>query len=565
MASSSSSSPPNPKFKRPCCSSSPPNQTTPTLNPPNPPPTSFSIPNSTPTTFTIPISTPITFNNPNSALKTLNNPIDFVLEAFLGLSDASSVAIDLAFDRILEATGAECDRNALIEKALVFGSRVVEAGKRAARKRDSAHNCVVWPLNSDLTVKVFSSLDTQSVCYAAATCSFFNKCAADPACYADIDLTGEISKVNNVVVSTMIQRAGRSLRSLKLGIVHDTTSTSSESSDTLVCSVRKCKDASGFSWNETKSRQGRESFVLTRSCLVPLSADGGSIGALLRRLHLYHIERMDNPALCTALRSCPSLIDLGIIGLHVELSKALESVSKCCPLLEHLYFESSKTGRDDILRPPTCTDLVKNCPRVCSLALRGFKLHDLAARALVKGFRNLKFLDFSTSYSVTGSFLKNIGGSLGGNLLEVLILRDCVHLKEMEVARFLSAVISGEFKYLRYLDISNREGLASEGDWYRRICDTSFIPVAQLFEERPNLFLLAEFPSCPTEMEQITGSDIDSFISSPSPPFFAYNGSVSMASTESSYNSDRGSGNEDSQDSVSANYDDASDELDFSL
>ena len=55
-------------------------------------------------------------------------------------------------------------------------------------------------------------LDTQSVCYAAATCSLFRKCASDPMCYANIDLTTEVPKVNNVVVSAMIQRAGKVLQ-----------------------------------------------------------------------------------------------------------------------------------------------------------------------------------------------------------------------------------------------------------------------------------------------------------------------------------------------------------------
>ena len=55
-------------------------------------------------------------------------------------------------------------------------------------------------------------LDTQSLCYASATCSLFNKCAKDPLCYANLDLTTLVPKVNNSVVSTMIQRAGNALR-----------------------------------------------------------------------------------------------------------------------------------------------------------------------------------------------------------------------------------------------------------------------------------------------------------------------------------------------------------------
>jgi len=55
-------------------------------------------------------------------------------------------------------------------------------------------------------------LDTQSLCYASATCSMFSKCAKDPLCYANLDLTTLVPKVNNAVVATMIQRAGKALR-----------------------------------------------------------------------------------------------------------------------------------------------------------------------------------------------------------------------------------------------------------------------------------------------------------------------------------------------------------------
>ncbi|THG07218.1 hypothetical protein TEA_012024 [Camellia sinensis var. sinensis] len=44
------------------------------------------------------------------------------------------------------------------------------------------------------------------------------------------------------------------------------------------------------------------------------------IRVLLRRLHLYNIERMDNAALCAALSACPSLLDLEIVGLSYTFS-----------------------------------------------------------------------------------------------------------------------------------------------------------------------------------------------------------------------------------------------------
>lgn len=50
------------------------------------------------------------------------------------------------------------------------------------------------------------------------------------------------------------------------------------SSQPLVYSIRNANDASGFSWNDKKSRQGKESSILTRSCLNSLSGNGGAPG-----------------------------------------------------------------------------------------------------------------------------------------------------------------------------------------------------------------------------------------------------------------------------------------------
>lgn len=132
-------------------------------------------------------------------------------------------------------------------------------------------------------VQVFSMLDTQSLCHAAATCSMFNKFAMDPLCYANIDLRTVVPKVNNAVVSTMIHRAGKSLQSLKLGIVPGPTA-SPWSCQSLVYTIRNSVDVSSFSWNDKKTRQGKESFILTRSCLNPLSGESGAAGYLLVQL-----------------------------------------------------------------------------------------------------------------------------------------------------------------------------------------------------------------------------------------------------------------------------------------
>ncbi|KAK1314165.1 F-box protein [Acorus calamus] len=420
------------------------------------------------------------------------DPIDRLLEHLITLSDASpspDLSFSLSLDRILGSAASEAEEGLAIDRVLRLGSAIVDAGTRAARRRASRHNSASWPLAPDLTIKVFSMLDTQSLCHAAATCSMFNKCAADPLCYANIDLTSAVPKVNNTVVGTMIQRAGKNLQSLKLGILPCPT-LSTGPSRPMAYSIGNAFDTSVLSWNDKRSRKGRDSSsVLTRACLQTLD---GVAGALLRSLHLYNIDRMDSTPLCVALSACKSLLDLEIIGLHVELKQILDSISANCHLLERLFFESSKSDRDDSLNTSTCVDLVSGCPHLTSLSLRGFKLHDNKIRVLVKGFRSLKFIDFSSSYATTGAFLRSVGNGGSCPSLEVLILRDCLHLKEAEVSRFLFAVLAGDCKLLRYLDISNCYGLAAEEDWYDR-CNGQSIPISRILEERPNLHLVAEF------------------------------------------------------------------------
>ncbi|KAL7618329.1 hypothetical protein Lser_V15G00751 [Lactuca serriola] len=141
--------------------------------------------------------------------------------------------------------------------------------------------------------------------------------------------------------------------------------------------------------------------------------------------------------------------------------------------------ENEKNCREDGLKFPTYNEFVLNCPNITTLALKGFKLHDYKTHMLVKGLQKLKHIDLATSYSFTGSFLKNLSVNGGGDNLEVMILRDWMHLKEIKVERFMEAVLAGEFKHL---DISNREGLTCEGDRYNRC-----------YSARLDFYLVAEF------------------------------------------------------------------------
>ncbi|CAL9074144.1 unnamed protein product [Musa acuminata var. zebrina] len=418
--------------------------------------------------------------------------MDRVLEALLALPDPS-VAFELSLEGLLESSLLEAEKDRLVESAIEAASAILEAARRSARRRASKHNSSSWPLSSDLTIRVFSKLDTQSLCYAAATCSMFNKCATDPMCYVNIDLTAEMPKVNNTVVSTMIQRAGKNLQSLKLGIWPNAASTT-ELSRPMSYSTRNPMDTSGLSWTQKRPRQGKETSLLTRSCLLALSVDGSAAGNFLRSLHLYNIDKMDNFALCKALSSCPFLLDLEVVGLHVEPKRMLDAVSMNCHTIERLFFESSDTGKDYSLNTPTCTGLVHGCPNLMSLALRGFKLHDHKVSILIKGLRHLKFVDFSTCYSITGTFLRNLGSDMNAHMLEVLILCDCLHLKEVEVSHFLSALLAGDFKLLRYLDISNKDGLSADNDWNYRCYNPCALLISDFMKQRPEVCLLAKFP-----------------------------------------------------------------------
>ncbi|PWA37154.1 F-box domain, cyclin-like protein [Artemisia annua] len=136
--------------------------------------------------------------------------MDTLLESFINNTDHAS--IDDSVDRIFESKSTDSEQNDFIQRAIDIGSVLLEAGNRLRCKQASVHNAFVWPLPVDVTVKVFSMIDTQSVFNAAATCSYFNKCAMDPLCYADIDLVTLVPKVNDAAVSTMIQRAGNALQ-----------------------------------------------------------------------------------------------------------------------------------------------------------------------------------------------------------------------------------------------------------------------------------------------------------------------------------------------------------------
>lgn len=77
-------------------------------------------------------------------------------------------------------------------------------------------------------------------------------------------------------------------RSLKLGVVPGPI-TSPGSCQPLVYTIRNSVDVSNFSWNDKKTRQGKESSILSRSCLNPISGDNGAAGYMPKLWHIVNL------------------------------------------------------------------------------------------------------------------------------------------------------------------------------------------------------------------------------------------------------------------------------------
>lgn len=304
-------------------------------------------------------------------------------------------------------------------------------------------------------------LDTKSLMQASVCCTMFNKCAMDRVCYSHIDLTMAANNVDNGVVCIMIHRAGKELRSLKLGCV------------------------------------SRSISVLTRSCLAPLSFNHGFAGGLLRSLHLYNLVLMPGKTLSAALSVCANLTDLKVIGFvsgdKVNPVEHLAPITRNCHLIEHLFLKNC--GAADPATCSTVVEFVNNCPNLSSLTLLQFGVIDAMARTIIMGFRQLKYINLSGTFGISGFFLRDLGVSCRDSPLQTLLLCDCYHLKEREVLLFLNSLLAGDFKSIRYIDISSKHGLVSDDGI------ASFepkFPIEELEKQKPGLTFVAIFPAPPS-------------------------------------------------------------------
>uniref|UniRef100_A0A1J3JA94 F-box protein SKIP17 n=1 Tax=Noccaea caerulescens TaxID=107243 RepID=A0A1J3JA94_NOCCA len=227
--------------------------------------------------------------------------LESTINSFLSFPDSALFSNNFFFDRVLHEFLSSCDDNdyvkdQLIDRTLRRLLLLLESTKRCLRKQLTLHNSISWFLLPDLTIKVFSMLDTKSLMQVAACCTMFNKSAMEPLCYSHIDLTTAFAHADDGVVCTMkvdtkslmqvksllLQRAGKELRSLTLG--------------------------------RPTHQNEYATILLSAYCLAPLSPDMDFTGVLFRSLHLYNII-LNEMFLCTALSACSNPIDLKIVEL----------------------------------------------------------------------------------------------------------------------------------------------------------------------------------------------------------------------------------------------------------
>ncbi|XP_023636387.1 F-box protein SKIP17 isoform X2 [Capsella rubella] len=390
---------------------------------------------------------------------------DLIISSLLSFPDSSPISISCSFDRVLDkalasASGDESVQDRLVDRSIELASLLLDSTKRCFRKRASVHNSNSWFLPPELTIKVFSMLDTKSMMQASACCTMFNKCAIDRLCYSHIDLTTSARYADKGIVSTVINRAGKELRSLKIGRV-----------------VR-----AGGSDSATP--------MLSGSCLSPLAYNHGFLGSRLRSLQLYNLRPIKYRSLCDALAVCQNITDLRIVGLYNLTEELFNSLTIKCRLIEQLFLETygtleAKTGS-------SLVEFVTNCPNLTSLTLIRFGLTDEWARNLAESPRKLEYLNLSRSPTIKGRFLRELGLGCKDRLLKTLILRNCPKLQEKEVLEFCNSLLRGNFKSIRRIDVSSNRGLASSDRGKR--CNKPNFPLERLEEERSDVTFVADFP-----------------------------------------------------------------------
>ncbi|XP_013722898.2 F-box protein SKIP17 isoform X1 [Brassica napus] len=368
-----------------------------------------------------------------------------IFSSLLSFPNSSPFSIASSFDRELDkalasASGDVSAQDSLLDRTLQLASLLLDSTKRCFRKRASAHNSSSWFLPPDLTIKVFSMLDTKSLMQASVCCTLFNKCAMDRLCYTHIDLTTAARKADSGVVCIMIHRAGKELRSLKLGRV-----ARSDGSD------------------PTPS-------LLNGSFLSPLSYNHGFLGSRLRSLRLYNIRPINYTSFTEVLSLCSNLTDLRITGLNCPVMLLFKTLREKCRLIENLCLEAYQaSGTVDAKTGSPLIEFVTNSYNLTSLTLISFRLTDGLALNLAESSSKLKYLNLSRSPTLNGRFLRDLGHSCKESSLKTLIMRNCYNLQE---------------------DVSSNNELLTNGVRFYK----PELPLKKLKEERSDVTFVADFP-----------------------------------------------------------------------
>ncbi|KAH0908303.1 hypothetical protein HID58_031624 [Brassica napus] len=346
-----------------------------------------------------------------------------IFSSLLSFPNSSPFSIASSFDRELDkalasASGDVSAQDSLLDRTLQLASLLLDSTKRCFRKRASAHNSSSWFLPPDLTIK----------------------CAMDRLCYTHIDLTTAARKADSGVVCIMIHRAGKELRSLKLGRV-----ARSDGSD------------------PTPS-------LLNGSFLSPLSYNHGFLGSRLRSLRLYNIRPINYTSFTEVLSLCSNLTDLMITGLNCPVMLLFKTLREKCRLIENLCLEAYQaSGTVDAKTGSPLIEFVTNSYNLTSLTLISFRLTDGLALNLAESSSKLKYLNLSRSPTLNGRFLRDLGHSCKESSLKTLIMRNCYNLQE---------------------DVSSNNGLLTNGVRFYK----PELPLKKLKEERSDVTFVADFP-----------------------------------------------------------------------
>ncbi|CAF2125563.1 unnamed protein product [Brassica napus] len=318
---------------------------------------------------------------------------DSIISSLLSFPDSSPLSIASSFRRELEQALASASDDAsvqerLVDRTLQLVSLLLESTKRSFRKRATAHNSSAWFLPPELTVKVFSMVDTKSLMRAAACCTMFNTCAMDRFAYAHVDLTTATSQVDSKVVCNLIHRAGKELRNrLKSLGLYNIRSMNSSFEVLSVCS--NLTDLRIVGLNNPFMHLFK---ILTEKCrlIEYLFIETYQLPSTI-------IDTVKGSHLIKFVTNSPNLTSLRLIRFRLtdEVARILAQSSRT---LEYLNLSRSPTINGRFLRDvrnrckesPLKTLIVRNC-----LKLQEVQVLELC-NSLIKGnFKSIRHIDVS--------------------------------------------------------------------------------------------------------------------------------------------------------------------------